>query len=68
MEFVNESGLQAGWTLGFERDGRELLVVAVKATYALPANGEEAVLAEEQAKLTEADEFTGEPGFSAPLH
>jgi len=67
MDFVNETNVQAGWTLGFERDGRELLVIAVKATYQVPANGQEPVLAEEQDKLVLADEFTGEPGRSAPL-
>ena len=68
MEFVNETKVQAGWTLGFERDGRELLVIAIKATYELPAAGEDAMLAEEQSPLVKADEFTGEPGFSATLH
>jgi hypothetical protein len=69
MDFVNESGVEAGWTLGFERDGRELLVVAVKATYAIPDDpAEEPVLADEQVPLTEADEFTGEPGLSAMLY
>lgn len=67
MEFINQSGLEAGWTLGFERDGRELLVVVIKGTYTLPANGAEPTLAEEQSKLVQADEFTGEPGYSAPL-
>lgn len=68
MDFVNESGVKAGWTLGFEPDGRELLVVAIKATFRIPEKGETPVLAEEQAQLTEADEFTGEPGLSAPLY
>jgi hypothetical protein len=68
MEFVNETKVQAGWTLGFERDGRELLVIAIKATYELPAAGKDAMLAEEQSPLVKADEFTGEPGFSATLH
>jgi hypothetical protein len=67
MDFVNETKVQAGWTLGFERDGRELLVVAVKATYEVPATAEEPMLAEKQTKLVLADEFTGEPGCSAPL-
>ena len=67
MEFVNQSGVEAGWTLGFESDGRELLVVAIKATYNMPRNGQDATLAEEQVKLVKADEFTGEPGLSAPL-
>ena len=67
MEFLNQSGVAAGWTLGFESDGRELLIVAIKATYTLPTQGSEPTLAEEQIKLTTADEFTGEPGRSAPL-
>jgi hypothetical protein len=68
MNFVNETKVKAGWTLGFQPDGRELLIVAIKATFFIPQNGEEASLAEEQIPLTEADEFTGEPGFSATLH
>lgn len=68
MDFVNETKVEAGWTLGFEPDGRELLVVAIKATFQIPKNGEEPELAQEQVSLTEADEFTGEPGFSATLY
>lgn len=68
MEFVNETKVQAGWTLGFERDGRELLIIAIKATYNLPATHDDPVLAEEQNPLVKADEFTGEPGLSATLH
>lgn len=68
MDFVNESGVHAGWTMGFERDGRELLVVAIKATFRIPESGEAPVLAEEQVPLTEADEFTGEPGLSAMVY
>ena len=68
MDFVNETKVEAGWTLGFEPDGRELLIVAVKATFQIPKNGDEPELAEEQVPLTEADEFTGEPGYSATLY
>lgn len=68
MELVNETKVEAGWTLGFQRDGRELLIVAVKATFLVPSNGEDPILAETQVPLTEADEFTGEPGFSATLY
>jgi len=67
MQFQNATTAKAGWTLGFERDGRELLVVAVKATYNIPQDGAEPELADEQSPLTLADEFTGEPGISAPL-
>jgi hypothetical protein len=68
MDFVNETKFEAGWTLGFDMDGRELLIVAIKATFLIPKKGEEPEIAKEQLPLTEADEFTGEPGFSATLH
>lgn len=68
MDFVNETKVEAGWTMGFEPDGRELLIVAIKATFQIPKNGEEPELADEQVPLTEADEFTGEPGYSATLY
>lgn len=68
MRFTNQSGLAAGWTVGFERDGRERLVVAVKATYRLPADREEPRLHEEPVDLVTADLYSGEPGFSATLH
>src|SRR5262252_1165841 len=67
MEFVNESGFEGGWTMNFDREGRELLVIAVKATYVLPPQEEEPELAKEQQKLVMADEFSGDPGVSAPL-
>jgi hypothetical protein len=68
VDFVNQSSVEAGWTWGLERDGRELIIVVIKATYDLPEKGAEASLSSEQAKLTEPDEFTGEPGLSAPLY
>jgi len=68
MDFVNETLLAAGWTVGFQPDGREALVVVAKGTFSLPAGEDEALLASKQLPLVEADTFTGEPGFSAPLH
>ncbi len=65
MEFVNRTPFDAAWFLGFQPDGRELMIVAVKATYAIPPAGGEPVVAELQAPLVKADEFTGEPGASA---
>jgi hypothetical protein len=67
VDFVNQSGLVAGWTTGFERDGRELLVVVVKGTYSIPVGSEEPFLTEQQVELVKGDEFSGEPGHSAPL-
>ena len=68
MDFVNDSGLPAAWCLAFDLEGREVVVVAIKATYALTPEGGDLELAAEQAELVKADEFTGDPGLSATLH
>jgi len=68
MEVLNATRMRAGYTMGMRPDGRELLVVVVKGTFKIPENGGEAMLAPEQIPLVEADVFTGEPGFSAPLY
>lgn len=67
MIFSNQTPWPASWTMGFDRSGRELLVVIVKSTYTMPANGESPRPADEQVPLVEADRFSGEPGLSAPL-
>jgi hypothetical protein len=66
MELTNATPLLAGYTLGVEPSGRELLVVVMKGTFGLPASTEDPVLLEEQQPLVMADTFTGQPGFSAP--
>ena len=68
MELINATGMQAGYTMGMQPDGRELLVVVVKGTFTIPTDGKEPTLAAEQVPLVEADVFTGEPGLSAPLY
>ncbi|MCP5444544.1 MAG: DUF2169 domain-containing protein [Chromatiaceae bacterium] len=68
MELLNATGMQAGYTMGMQPDGRELLVVAVKGTFTIPGKRHTPQLAEEQKPLVEADTFTGEPGFSAPVY
>ncbi|KQP22424.1 DUF2169 domain-containing protein [Pseudorhodoferax sp. Leaf267] len=68
MDFVNQSNLPAAWTLGFDPDGRELVVVAIKASFSIPEPGRQPRLLDDQASLTQADEFTGEPGLSAPRY
>ena len=67
MDLVNETKVPADWMMGLDRDGRELVIVMVKATFVVPENGKESMLAEEQVPLTQVDTFTGEPGLSAPL-
>jgi hypothetical protein len=68
MEFINATRMQAGYTMGLEPSGRELLVVVIKGTFVLPKPGEQVRLHEEQLPLVMADTFSGEPGFSAPLY
>jgi len=69
MELINATGMQAGYTMGMQPDGRELLVVAVKGTFKVPDEPDkDPVPAEEQLPLVHTDIFTGEPGFSATLY
>src|SRR5260370_26747285 len=65
MELLKQMTGEAGWCLGFQPDGRELLVVAAKVTFDLLPDGAEPTLAKEQAPLTKGAEFTGDPGYSA---
>jgi hypothetical protein len=66
MELLNATRMHAGYTLGLEPSGRELLVIVVKGTFRLPRSGAEAGLHDVQVPLTTADTFTGLPGASAP--
>lgn len=68
MELINATRMVAGYTMGMEPSGRELLVVVVKGTFRIPKPGEDVRLHEEQLPLVMADTFTGEPGFSAPMY
>lgn len=66
MELINATRMVAGFTMGMEPSGRELLVLVIKGTFRLPKSGEDVRLHDEQLPLIVADTFTGEPGFSAP--
>jgi hypothetical protein len=68
MELINATRMVAGYNMGLEPSGRELLVVAIKGTFVLPKPGEQVRLADEQLPLIMADTFSGEPGFSAPVY
>lgn len=68
MELINATRMVAGYTMGIEPSGRELLIVVIKGTFHLPATGEDVRLHEEQRALVMADTFTGEPGDSAPVY
>jgi len=68
MDLLNSTGMQAGYTMGMKPDGRELLVVIVKGTFIIPKQGESIKLTDQQVPMIEADTFSGEPGFSAPVY
>ena len=68
MEFVNATDMVAGYTLGLDPSGRESLVVVLKGTFGIPADGDEPRLLDEQVPLVDSDTFEGEPGFSAPVY
>lgn len=68
MRILNNTGMLAGYTMGMEPSGQECLVIAIKGTFSIPKiRGEAPRLLDEQVPLVEADTFSGEPGFSAPL-
>ena len=68
VELINATRMTVGYTMGVEPSGRELLVVVIKGTFALPKPGEEVRLHETQLPLVMADTFTGEPGLSSPVY
>jgi hypothetical protein len=71
MELINATRMVAGYTMGLEPSGRELLVVVIKGTFRLPQADEPIThfaLHEKQLPLVMADTFTGEPGLSAPVY
>lgn len=68
MELINATRMVAGYNMGLEPSGRELLVVVIKGTFVLPKPGEQVRLHDEQLPLIMADTFTGEPGFSSPVY
>lgn len=69
MQLINDTRMTAGYTLGLEPSGRELLVVVLKGTFRIPRTpGDTLRLQEEQAPLAMSDVFHGEPGQSAPKY
>lgn len=70
MELVNATRMVAGYNMGLEPSGRELLVVVIKGTFRFPLPGESPgafALHDEQLPLVMSDTFTGDPGLSAPV-
>jgi hypothetical protein len=71
MELINATRMLTAYTMGVEPSGRERLVVVIKGTFRFPLEQERPdhlALHSKQEPLVMADTFTGEPGFSAPVH
>jgi hypothetical protein len=69
MDLLNATRMRAAYTMGLRPDGRELLVVVVKGTFDIPKSpAETPKLSARQAEIVMADEYTGEPGLSAPKY
>lgn len=69
MELINATRMVAGYTMGMEPSGRELLVVVVKGTFRISVTpGAALQLHEEQVPLVMSDIYFGEPGLSAPRY
>jgi hypothetical protein len=69
MDLINATRLLVGHTLALHRTGRELLVIAIKATFSMPAEqGARLQLHDQQLPLTMSDVFFGAPGLSAPRY
>lgn len=69
MELINATRMVAGYSIGVDPSGRELLVVVVKGTFRISTErGATLKLHEEQVPLVMSDVFHGEPGLSAPKY
>jgi hypothetical protein len=66
LQLVNETPFAAGWTVGFQQDGREVVVVVVKATYELD-DVPELARAQSQLPLCTADVFGPDDANDAPV-
>lgn len=66
MEILNQTPFDTQFTMGMDKTGREYLSLVVKGTFAFPEEpSRPAPASTAQRPLVMADEFTGQPGFSA---
>ncbi|HRO10399.1 DUF2169 domain-containing protein [Amaricoccus sp.] len=68
MQIYNQTGFPHEFTMAMDKEGREYLLLVVKGTYDFPDEiGGPVRPSDTQVPLVMADEYTGAPGFSAPL-
>jgi hypothetical protein len=66
VNLVNESPLFAAWTIGFQRDGHEAVIVVAKGTYVFVGSGGEPARSDDPVPICKADEFGDDPATTAP--
>jgi len=68
MQIYNQTRFVNEFTMGMDKGGREHLSLVVKGTFDFPQGSHgDPQPSQEQTPLVMADEFTGEPGYSATL-
>ncbi len=68
LRILCQTPAKAEFTMGMPASGREYLSLVAKSTYAFPeAKDAEPVHAAEQRDLVMADEYSGDPGYSATV-
>ncbi|MFO1209466.1 MAG: DUF2169 domain-containing protein [Amaricoccus sp.] len=68
MQVYNQTPFVHQFTMAMDKAGHEWILLVVKGTYDFPDTpGGPVRIAGEQVPLVMADEYTGAPGFSAPL-
>ena len=68
MQIYNQTGFPHEFTMAMDKAGHEFILLVVKGTFDFPAEtGGPVRPSETQVPLVMADEYTGAPGFSAPL-
>ncbi len=68
MRVYDQTGFVNQFTMAMDPAGHEFILLVIKGTFDFPAEpGGPVRRAATQAPLTMADEYTGAPGFSAPL-
>ena len=68
MQVYNQTGFPHEFTMAMDKAGHEYILLVVKGTFDFPAEiGGPVRPSETQVPLVMADEYTGAPGFSAPL-
>ena len=65
LQILNKTPLEAALAPVTDQNGVEIVTVAVKGTFVIPARGQRVRLAEKQLSPLYADEYYGEPGKSS---